>query len=216
MLRVGLTGGIASGKSTVARLLAARGAQVLDADAVVRDLMQPGKPVYHEVVKRFGREIVNRDGAIDRKALANAVFPSGRVGELNAIVHPAVVRHQDDWMAELEGGDPQAIAVVEAALILEAGVQGHFDKVVVVTCPLEKRVQRFAERFGVSTKDARAEVERRSKAQMPDREKVKFADYVVDNSGTLAGLEKQVEKIFAELYAQRGRTPVRSSQDSLR
>jgi dephospho-CoA kinase len=95
MLRVGLTGGISSGKSTVARMLAARGAQVLDADLVVRDLMQPGKPVYHEIVKHFGREIVKKDGAIDRKALANAVFPSGRVGELNAIVHPAVVRHQD-------------------------------------------------------------------------------------------------------------------------
>jgi dephospho-CoA kinase len=216
MLRVGLTGGIASGKSTVARLLAARGAQVLDADAVVRDLMQPGKPVYHEVVKHFGREIVNRDGAIDRKALANAVFPSGRVGELNAIVHPAVVRHQDDWMAEIAGGDPQAMAVVEAALLLEAGVQSHFDKIVVVTCPLERRVERFAERFGVSAKDARIEVERRSAAQMPDHEKVKFADYVVDNSGPLAGLEKKVEKIFAELQAQRGNTPLRSTQDSFR
>ena len=216
MLRVGLTGGIASGKSTVARLLAAHGAQVLDADAVVRDLMQPGAPVYHEVVKHFGRDIVNQDGTINRKALANLVFPSGRVRELNAIVHPAVVRHQDDWMAEIEGGDPQAIAVVEAALILEAGAKGHFDKMIVVTCPIEKRVQRYAERFGISAKDARAEVERRSRAQMPDQEKVKFADYVIDNSGTLTGLEKKVEEVFGELDAQRGKTRLRSAQDSVR
>ena len=216
MLRVGLTGGIASGKSTVARLLAAHGAQVLDADAVVRDLMQPGAPVYHEVVKHFGRDIVNKDGTINRKALANLVFPTGRVRELNAIVHPAVVRHQDDWMAEIEGGDAQAIAVVEAALILEAGVQGHFDKIIVVTCPLEKRAQRFAERFGASSKDARTEVERRSAAQMPDEEKVKLADYVIDNSGTLAGLEKNVEKVFAELNAQRRNPRLRSAQDTYR
>lgn len=216
MLRVGLTGGIASGKSTVARLLAAHGAQVLDADAVVRDLMQPGAPIYHEVVKRFGRDIVNKDGTINRKALANLVFPTGRVRELNAIVHPAVVRHQDDWMAEIEGGDAQAIAVVEAALILEAGAKGHFDKMIVVTCPIEKRVQRYAKRFGLNTKEARAEVERRSRAQMPDEEKVKFADYVIDNSGTLAGLEKKVEKVFAELNAQRRNPPLRSAQDSYR
>ena len=216
MLRVGLTGGIACGKSTVARLLTAHGALVLDADAVVRDLMQPGAPVYHEVVKHFGPDIVNNDGTINRTALANLVFASGRIRELNAIVHPAVVRHQDDWMAEIEGGDPQAIAVVEAALILEAGAQGHFDKVIVVTCPLEKRVHRYAERFGLSANDARAEVERRSRAQMPDEEKVKFADYVIDNSGTLAGLEKKVEKIFAGLDAQRGNPPLRSAQDSFR
>jgi dephospho-CoA kinase len=210
MLRVGLTGGIASGKSTVARMMAARGAQLLDADAVVRDLMQPGKPVYHEVVKHFGREIVNQDGAINRKRLADAVFPTGRVSELNAIVHPAVVRHQDEWMAEIEGGDPQAIAVVEAALILEAGVQGHFDKIVVVTAPLRQRMERFAKRFEVSPEVARAEVERRSSAQMPDEQKIKFADYVIDNSGHLAGLEKQVDQLFSELRSA-GKTPARSS-----
>ncbi len=216
MLRVGLTGGIASGKSTVAQLLAARGAQVLDADAVVRDLMQPGKPVYHQVVKHFGREIVNQDGTINRKALANLVFPSGRVRELNALVHPAVVRHQNDWMAEIEGGDPQAIAVVEAALILEAGVQGHFDRMIVVTCPLDERIKRYAKRFGMSAEEARAEVERRSKAQMPDQQKMKFADYVIDNSGTLQGLEKQVDKVFSELRGQPGKIASRSPQDILR
>ena len=208
MLRLGLTGGIASGKSTVARMLAARGARVLDADMVVRDLLQPGTPVYHEVVKHFGREIVNPDGTVDRRALANAVFPSGRVLELNRIVHPAVVSHQDQWMAEIAGGDPQAIAVVEAALILEAGVQGHFDKIIVVTCPLEKRSERFARKHGLGLEAARTEVERRSAAQMPDKEKIKFADYVIDNSGEMAGLEKQVQQIFSELHGKPQRPPV--------
>ena len=208
MLRVGLTGGIASGKSTVARMLAAGGARVLDADLVVRDLLQPGTPVYHEVVKHFGREIVNPDGTINRKALANAVFPSGRVLELNRIVHPAVVSHQDQWMAEIEGGDPQAIAVVEAALILEAGVQGHFDKIIVVTSPLEKRGERFARKHGLSLEAARTEVERRSAAQMSDQEKVKFADYVIENSGEVGGLEKQVQQILTQLRAKRQRPPV--------
>jgi dephospho-CoA kinase len=216
MLRVGLTGGIASGKSTVARMLAARGAQVLDADSVVHALMQPGKPVYHEVVKHFGREIVNQDGSINRKALAHAVFPSGRVAELNAIVHPAVIKHQDDWMAEIEGGDPQAIVVVEAALILEAGVQGHFDKIIVLTCPIKKRVERFAQRFGLSIEAAHAEVERRSSAQMPDEAKVKFADYVIDNSDGLAGLENRVDQIFSELRRQSMNAAIRSSQGSSR
>lgn len=215
MLRVGLTGGIASGKSTVARMMATRGAQVLDADMLVRDLMQPGKPVYHEVVKHFGREIVNQDGAIDRKRLADAVFPTGRVSELNAIVHPAVVRHQDEWMAEIEGGDPQALAIVEAALILEAGVQGHFDKLVVVTAPLKQRVERFAKRLGLRPETARAEVERRSSAQMPDEQKIKFADHVIDNSGDLGGLEKQVEQVFSELRVA-GKTPLRSSSGKKR
>jgi dephospho-CoA kinase len=214
MLRVGLTGGIASGKSTVARMLVARGAQVLDADQVVRDLMQPGKPVYHEVVKHFGREIVNPNGTIDRKALANIVFSSGRISELNKIVHPAVVQHQDDWMAKVAGGDPQAIGVVDAALLLEAGVQGHFDKIIVVTSPLEQRVERFAQRLGLSADTARAEVLRRSSAQMADEEKVKFADYVIDNSESLEGLEKRVHHIFLQLRSHAQRASLRSSRES--
>jgi dephospho-CoA kinase len=202
MLRVGLTGGIASGKSTVARMMAERGAQVLDADMVVRDLMQPGRPVYQQVVQHFGREIVNPDGEINRKRLADAVFPTGRVRELNSIVHPAVIESQDQWMAEVERRDPQGMAVVEAALILEAGAKAHFDKIVVVTAPLNQRAERFAKRFKVSHDAARAEVERRCRAQMPDEEKIKFADYVIANSGDLAGLEKQVQQVFSQLQGE--------------
>ena len=202
MLRVGLTGGIASGKSTVARMMAERGAQVLDADQVVRDLMQPGRPVYQQVVQHFGCEIVNPDGEINRKRLADMVFPTGRVRELNSIVHPAVIESQDHWMAEVERRDPQGMAVVEAALILEAGAKEHFDKIVVVTAPLKQRAERFAKRLKVSQEAARAEVERRSKVQMPDEEKIKFADYVIANSGDLAGLEKQVQQVFSQLLGK--------------
>jgi dephospho-CoA kinase len=127
-----------------------------------------------------------------------------------------VIQHQDDWMAEIAGGDPQAIAVVEAALILEAGVQGHFDKIIVVTCPIKKRVERFAQRFGLSMEAARAEVERRSSAQMPDEVKVKFADYVIDNSDSLDGLEKRVDQISSELRRLAVNAPIRSSQGSSR
>jgi dephospho-CoA kinase len=201
MLRVGLTGGIASGKSTVARMLASLGAKVLDADHVVRDLMQPGKPVYQQVVKHFGREIVNPDGEINRKRLADAVFPTGRVRELNSIVHPAVIQKQDEWMEEVERHSPPEMAVVEAALLLEAGVQGHFDKIVVVTAPLKQRAERFAKRFETTAEAAHAEVARRSAAQMGDDEKVKKADYVIDNAGSLAGLEKQVQQVFSQLRA---------------
>ena len=202
MLRIGLTGGIASGKSTVARMMADRGAQVLDADLVVRDLMQPGKPVYNQVVKHFGREIVNPNGEINRKRLADAVFPTGRVCELNSIVHPAVIESQDEWMDEVERRTPQGMAVVEAALILEAGAKGHFDKIVVVTAPLKQRAERFAKRLKVTQEAARDEVERRSAAQMPDEEKMKFADYLITNSGDLAGLEKQVQQVFSQLRGE--------------
>lgn len=202
MLRVGLTGGIASGKSTVARMMASLGAEVLDADQVVRDLMQSGKPVYQQVVKHFGREIVNPDGEINRKRLADAVFPTGRVRELNSIVHPAVIQKQDEWMDEVGRRNPEGMAVVEAALILEAGAQGHFDEIVVVTAPLQQRTERFAKRFKMTQEAARAEVERRSAAQMPDEEKVKKADYVIENSGSLAGLEKQVKQVFSQLRAE--------------
>lgn len=202
MLRIGLTGGIASGKSTVARMMADRGAQVLDADLVVCDLMQPGKPVYNQVVKHFGREIVNPDGEINRKRLADAVFPTGRVRELNSIVHPAVIKSQDEWMDEVERRNPQGMAVVEAALILEAGAKGHFDKIVVVTAPLKQRAERFAKRLKLTQEAARNEVERRSASQMPDEEKMKFADYVIANAGDLAGLEKQVQQVFSQLRGE--------------
>jgi dephospho-CoA kinase len=201
MLRVGLTGGVACGKSTVAKMFAALGAEVVDADEIVHELYAQGEPVYNELVKRFGAEILRPDGEIDRTRLATAAFDGGRVEELNRIVHPAVVRRQEQWMYEVGSKQHQAIAMVEAALILEAGAKGRFDKIVVVTCRPEQKAARYAGRTGLPEPAARAEVDRRTQAQMPDDEKVRRADYIIDNSGSLEMTRQQVEKTYAELKA---------------
>ncbi|MGC2321493.1 MAG: dephospho-CoA kinase [Terriglobales bacterium] len=199
MLRVGLTGGFACGKTTVAQMLAQRGAHVVLADEVAHQLMRPGEPVYYEVVRQFGPEIVGIDGGIDRKKLAEAAFGSGRIKELNQIVHPAVIAHQDVWMKEMAAKDPAGIAVVEAALMLEAGLTKRFDKLVVVTCTLAQKIERFARRNKLSLTEAEPEVARRMSAQLPDEEKVRVADYVIDNSGAASELETKVDALMAEL-----------------
>ena len=199
MLKVGLTGGVACGKSTVAKMFADLGAQVAGADIIVHELYRPGQDVYEDLVKRFGREIVKPDGEIDRAKLAAAAFDGGRVEDLNKIVHPAVIRQQDRWMRELAARDPYAVAMVEAALIFEAGVKDRFDKIMVVTCNPAQKVTRFAERTGRNEADARADVDRRTKAQIPDEEKARQADFVIDNSGSVEETRHQVQRIYAEL-----------------
>ena len=199
MLRVGLTGGVACGKSTVAKMFADLGAQVADADSIAHELYRPGQEVYQELVKRFGHEIVKPDGEIDRAKLAAAAFDGGRVEELNRIVHPAVIRQQDRWMRDLAAKDPYAVAIVEAALIFEAGVKDRFDKIMVVTCKPAQKITRFAERTGTNEADARADVDRRTKAQIPDEEKARRADFVIDNSGSVEETRHQVQRIYAEL-----------------
>jgi dephospho-CoA kinase len=199
LLRVGLTGGVACGKTTVAEMMAQRGARVVLADEVAHQLMRPGEPVYNEVVRHFGQSILGGDGAIDRKKLADAAFGSGRIQELNQIVHPAVIARQDAWTAEMAAQQPDGIAVVEAALMLEAGVGKRFDKLVVVICTLPQKVERFARRHSLDLAAAEREVTRRMAAQLPDEEKARAADYVIDNSGPLADLEAKVDALMAEL-----------------
>ncbi|MGA2980441.1 MAG: dephospho-CoA kinase [Terriglobales bacterium] len=204
MLKLGLTGGIASGKSVVGELFVKLGAHLVQADAVAHWLMQPGRAVYEAVVRRFGREILNPDGSINRSRLGAAAFgmPGGappRVKELNEIVHPAVIAYENEWMEETGRRDPNAIVIVEAALILEAGAAGRFDRLIVVTCHPEQRILRFARRLGISEDAARAEVTRRMAAQIPDEEKIKAADFVIDNSGSLDATEQQVQRVFDEL-----------------
>jgi len=205
MLKVGLTGGIASGKSVVGEMFVKLGAHLIHADAIAHALMQPGTPVYAEVVQHFGAGILNPDATVNRARLAEAAFgrpdraTPRRVEELNRIVHPAVVRRQDEWMDQVGRKDPDAITMVEAALILEAGAAPRFQRLVVVTCSPEQRVQRFAERMKIDEAAARQEVTRRMAAQLPDEEKIKAADYVIDNSGSLDNTEKQVREIFQRL-----------------
>ena len=212
MLKLGLTGGIASGKSAVGEMFVKLGAHLIQADAVAHWLMEPGRPVYEEVVRRFGREILNLDGTINRPRLAEAAFGTSsgassgisggtlpRVKELNEIVHPAVIAHENEWMEEIGRRDPNAIVIVEAALILEAGAGDRFDRLVVVTCRPEQRISRLARRLGISEDAARAEVTRRMAAQISDDEKVKAADFVIDNSGSIEATKQQVERVFAAL-----------------
>ncbi len=205
MLKVGLTGGIASGKSVVGEMFVALGAHLIQADAIAHELMQPGEVVYQEVVRHFGEGILNVDGTVHRARLAEAAFGAGgenkdsRIQELNRIVHPAVIRRQEEWMEEVGRRDPRAIAMVEAALILEAGSGKGFDRLVVVTCRPEQRIRRWAARVGVDEESARREVGRRMAAQLPDEEKIKAADYVIDNSGSLDETRRRVGQIYGEL-----------------
>ena len=149
MLRVGLTGGVAAGKSTVGQMLVNRGAHYLSADDLAHRLYAPGAVAYEAVVRSFGREILREDGTVDRKKLADLAFPD-RIKELNAIVHPAVIDAQKRWMEETTRLHPNGIAVVEAALLLEGGAKDDFDKIIVVTCDLPGKVQRYARRAGLS------------------------------------------------------------------
>jgi dephospho-CoA kinase len=182
-------------------MFAELGAHIVDADAIVHDLYRPGEEVYQELIKRFGQEIVKPNGEIDRTRLAAVAFDGGRVEELNKIVHPAVLRRQEQWMREAEVKDRHAIVIVEAALILEAGARERFDKIVVVTCTPEQKVERLASRTGMNGPAARGEVERRTRAQFSDEEKMRRADFVIDNSGPLDATRRQVKDIFAKLNA---------------
>ena len=170
--------------------------------------MQPGQAVYDEVVQHFGKAILNPDGSVNRPKLAEAAFGqpeqggATRVQELNQIVHPAVIRRQDEWMADMGRHDPHAIAVVEAALIIEAGAAERFDRLIVVTCSEEQRVRRYAERLKIDTERARREVQRRMAAQLPDSAKITRADYVIDNAGSLDATQAQVQRLYPTLKAE--------------
>ena len=208
MLKVGLTGGIASGKSVVGKMLIGLGAHLVEADRIAHSLMQPGEPVYNEVVHHFGPEILNPDGSINRGKLAELAFgppgaaqQSSRIAELNRIVHPAVIRSQEEWMDAVGSQHPDAVAVVEAALLIEAGAAKRFDCLIVVTCKTEQRAERFAARQKMDLDAARKEVARRMAAQLPDEEKIKVADYVIDNSGTIEATRQQVQEIWQKLRA---------------
>jgi dephospho-CoA kinase len=220
MLRVGLTGGLGSGKSTVAGFLRELGAHIIEADELGRALMEPGRQVYAAIVRTFGPEVVNPDGRLNRARLAQLAFEGGRLEELNAIVHPEVIAAQQRWMVEVFSRDPAAVAVVESALIFEvvrdarargeaesvlANWRRRIDRIIVVTAPDEVKIARYAARVapgGVGREAAEADARLRLKYQFPDREKAVRADYVLENTGDIAQLRAQVVDLWQRLKTE--------------
>lgn len=195
MLRIGLTGGIASGKSTVVGMLRELGCAVLEADPLAHQLMEPGQPAYDEIVAEFGREILDSDGCIHRPRLGAIVFADpARRARLNEIVHPRVVEASEAWFAELERAGREPFAVHEAALLIEAGYHTRMDRLVVVWCRPEQQRERLLAR-GLSPQQA----EQRLAAQMPLEEKCRLADEVIDASGPLEQTRRQTEALVARL-----------------
>jgi dephospho-CoA kinase len=225
VLRVGLTGGLGSGKSTVAAMLRELGAQVIEADALGRALMEPGQPVYAAIVERFGPQAVNPEGHLNRARLAELAFREGYLQELNAIVHPPVIEAQRRWMDEVFARDPKAVAVIESALIFEvvrdarargekdgdlANWRRRIDRIIVVTAPDEVKIARYATRIGAASANraaVEADARNRLSHQVPDAEKTAQADYVLDNSGDIAGLGAQVAAIWPRLNDESNKCP---------
>ncbi len=230
MLRVGLTGGLGSGKSTVAAMLRELGAQVIEADTLGRALMEPGQSVYAVIVERFGPQVVSPGGHLNRARLAELAFREGRLEELNAIVHPPVIEAQRRWMEEVFARDPSAIAVIESALIFEvvrdarargekesilADWRRRIDRIIVVTAPDDLKIARYAARIQMAgaggasapSLDAiKADARIRLSHQVPDAEKAAQADYVLDNSGNIAALRAQVQALWPRLQAENNKS----------
>jgi dephospho-CoA kinase len=220
VLRVGLTGGLGSGKSTVAAQLRMLGAQVIEADELGREMMEPGQAVYQEIVRVFGPEVVGPDGRLNRPRLAQLAFNEGRLDELNAIIHPAVIAAQQRWMEGVFARDPAAVAVVESALIFEverdarargekegilADWRNRFDHIIVLTAPDEVKIARYVDRIGTDPArraSAVADARTRLSRQMPDAEKAARADFVLDNTGDLESLRSGVAAIWERLRAE--------------
>ena len=204
MLKIGLTGGIASGKSLVSHMFSELGAHTIDADEIAHELMKPGEPAYDEVVRAFGTDILNPDRTVNRGKLAEMAFDKRRprIYELNRIMHPGVIEKYESWMDEIGRRQPDAIVILEAALVLEAGLRKRFNRIVVVTCKPQQRIERWAQRLHLDQETAKAEVTRRMMAQAPDEAKIQAADYVVDNSGSVEETRKQVQKVYETLVSQ--------------
>jgi len=196
MLQVGLTGGIATGKSTVSRLLVACGARLIDADALAREAVAPGQPALRKIAETFGSEMLRPDGTLDRDRLGKMVFGDPKqLEKLNAIVHPYVAVAQEQRSREISGKDPHAVIVYDAALLIEAGAHTRMDRIIVVTADEQTQLARLRARDHLSTEEAM----RRIAAQMPLAEKVKAADYVIDGTLPLEQLRKEVQRIYDEL-----------------
>lgn len=204
MLRVGLTGSIGVGKSFVSGMLAELGCRVLDADETAREVVEPSSPALQDIVAVFGPGILHEDGSLDRSRLGAIVFADAdKRATLNSILHPYIIAEQDERLREWETADPNAIAVVDAALMIESGGYKRFDKLIVVHCREDVQLQRVMARNKLS----REEAERRIAAQMPQDEKMKFADYLIDTSDGFDAARKRAGEVYEELHATSERNP---------
>jgi len=196
MLRVGLTGSIATGKSFVSKVLAELGCHLIDADETAREVVSPGSPALRQVVQEFGSEMLNDDRTLDRAKLGALVFADpAKLKALNAILHPYIIAKQDERLRDWEAVDPNAIAVVDAALMIESGGYKRFDKLIVVHCDEEVQLQRLMARNNLT----RDEAARRIGAQMPQAEKMKFADYLIDTTDGFEPARMQTTAVYESL-----------------
>lgn len=201
---VGLTGGLATGKSTVARLFRECGAVVIDADRLAREVVEPDRPAWREIVRTFGRRILRADRRIDRAALGRLVFGHARhLRRLNAIVHPRVARAQVRRTAAIRRARPRAVIVYDAPVLIEAGAHGRMDALVVVTADQATQITRLRARNGLT----RAEALRRIRSQLPLGRKVELADYVIDGCLPIAALRRRVAQIYRDVSRLAGPPP---------
>ena len=196
MLKVGLTGGLASGKTFVSACFESLGAHVIHADKLGHEVLDRDGEAFDEVVEEFGDGILADDGSIDRKKLAGVVFPAPeKLERLNALVHPHVWRRQQEFFEQVRAENPEAVAVVEAAILIETGSYKRYDRLVVAACPEDEQIRRFIKREGGTEEQARARMAR----QMPLAEKLPLADYVVDTSGAKEETKERAAHVYAKL-----------------
>ena len=196
MLKVGLTGSIAVGKSFVLGVLAELGCRVLDADKTAREAVAMGSPGLSAVVQAFGREVLHADGTLDRTKLGSVVFADeDQRQRLNSILHPFIIAAQDAQMRRWEEDDPDGIAVVDAALMIESGGYQRFDKLIVAHCRPEIQLERLMSRDRLTEEEA----QQRIAAQMPQEEKMRHANYLIDTSDGFAAARRQTEAVYREL-----------------
>jgi len=207
-LVVGLTGGVGTGKSLVTGVLARLGAAVVDADVVAREVTVKGSPVLDDIEKEFGPGVINPDGTLDRRELARLVFPDPeRVKRLNAITHPEIIKRMWARVEDLKNSGDNPIIIINAALLIEAGLHRDVDRVVVVHAAREVQLERIVRRDSISE----AEAEERVSSQMPIEEKMAVADYLIDNNGTVAEAEKKAGALYEELVKEAPRAPAKKS-----
>ena len=196
MLRVGLTGSIAVGKSYVSSVFAELGCHVLDADQTAREVVQPGTVGLNAVVNHFGNRVLSDNGTLDRQRLAELIFADPEQRQrLNAILHPFIIAKQDEVMREWQAVDPGGIAVVDAALMIESGGYKRFDKLIVVHCRPEVQLERLMLRTGLSLPEAQQRID----SQMPQQEKQRYADYLIDTSDGFESTKQRTFEIHQKL-----------------